>query len=164
MRCLESWTVTYVEGNLREPGTWNATWWLTRVQGRTNATAVQRGSPARKTWRHTDWGTRAKKGSNVPTVLQPSPTFVDCNSTLTSTQRRLSLVKRAVAGAALQMSAKLINLLLSAGDSWARPNWRLTWKNVAGQGLVLEWPKTTSFSDATSALPSSRTTNEWKNT
>ena len=33
---------------------------------------------------------------------------------------------------------KLINLLLSAGDSWERPKWRLTWKNAAGRGLVQE--------------------------
>ena len=138
MRCLASWTVTYVEGNLREPGTWNATWWLTRVQGRTNATVVRKGSPARKIWKPTDWDTLAKKGSNVPTVLQPSPTFVDCNSTLTSTQRRLSLVRRVVAGEALRdfkcQQSKLICSCLQeilrqvpTGDSHGKMSWVRGW-------------------------------------
>ena len=71
--------------------------------------AAQRGSQARKIWRRTGWGTRAKKGSDVLIVPRPSPICVDCNNTLTSTPRRLSLVKRDVAGAVLEPSTnKLI--------------------------------------------------------
>ena len=163
-RSQGNWIVTYVEGNSLGPGTWNATWWLTLVWDRSSATPVQRGSPAKKIWKHTGWVTQGRKVSNASSVRHPSRIFVDCNNTLTSTQRRLSLVKRDAAGGVFQQSTKQINLLLSLGGLWARPSRRRTWKNVGDQSLQPGWPRTILSFDATSVLLSSRITNEWKNT